>query len=66
MSCIKVSPFKLSWFLLFSIFSYQENQLQVMKVVVCDENRTAQCATVPDKTNIRIRNISEYEFCNVE
>lgn len=37
-----------------------------MKVVECDENRTAQCATMPDKTNIRIRNISEYEFCNVE
>ena len=31
----------------------------------CDEHSVSACSENPDKTNLRIKNISKYNFCNV-
>lgn len=32
----------------------------------CDEHNTEQCRTRSEKNNIRIKNISDYDYCNVK
>lgn len=54
---------KLALLMLAAIFL--TNSCDKDKMVNCEEHKVADCGEDESKTNIRIENISDYDFCNV-
>ena len=54
---------KLALLMLAAIFL--TNSCDKDKMVNCEEHKVADCGEGESKTNIRIENISDFDFCNV-
>jgi hypothetical protein len=60
---VKVNLIKLTLFLPFLFFSLSSCKKDSLRQ--CTEHTKTPCQEKDDKTNIRIKNISKYDFCNV-
>lgn len=61
-----MKPFrKLLSFIITAVILLNLNACEKDKVLDCTEHDVAPCNEDPTKVNLRIRNVSDYNFCNV-